>query len=1233
VTQSLPTFAIGITRTLSLVAFPAQAQVLITLVRETEKPVVHIVPQDKDVAALAAICRFLAPDIEVLQFPAWDTLPYDRVSPAAAILSQRLSVLGRLCQYSEKPYILLTTLNAASQKLPPKRELQTAHFIIRKGAPIERERLLEFLNDYGYRRSSKVMEAGEFAVRGSLIDLFPAGSDEGVRIDWFGDEVESLKRFDPLTQISAEPLESLTLLPVSEVMLNTKTVARFRENYLQSFGAVTRDNPLYEAVSQSHIYAGMEHWLPLFYDSLDSLADYTPGAILSMDQRVPALHRERSEAIADYFNARQMHLKAKNDGPPYHPVPIASLFLNHDELLQQFDRRPQVTMTPFAVDGATPLELKSAPQLFSRRHAEGASAADVAIEFIASSKKPVIIAANSFGSADRIAKLLKLGAVETSPLGEVGALLGATGEGNSAITQALTRNPKTDFDLSQGRGSPATTSSPIPNPQSLIPTLTVLPIEQGFETPNYLLLSEQDIFGERIIRTTKKKRPSEAFMQEAASFSIGEYIVHQEHGIGRYEGLITVEVTGTRHDCLKLIYDGGTLFLPVENIDLVSRYGATDGEIALDKLGGVAWQKRKSAMKKRLKMAAEALMKVAAERAAKIATAFSPEAGLYDEFVRRFPYTETEDQLTAIDDVRADLNAGRAMDRLICGDVGFGKTEVALRAAFIAASGGAQVAVIAPTTLLARQHYYNFVRRFEGMLKDSHALGSSSPLAGEARWGGVDNMAKTGQPPSPTLPAGGRASLVARPFTIRMLSRLTTTKEAAQTRLDLAEGKVDIVVGTHALLSANVQFKNLELLIVDEEQHFGVTQKEKLKSLKTDIHVLTLSATPIPRTLQMALSGVRELSLITTPPIDRLAVRTYVMPVDWVIIREALLREYHRGGKSFYVTPRIKYMDELQVKLREHLPELKVAVAHGQLGAQALDTIMNEFYDGKYDVLLSTAIIESGIDVPTANTMIIDRAQLFGLSQLYQLRGRVGRSKTRAYAYFTLPHHQLLARDAQRRLEVMQQLDSLGAGFSLASHDMDIRGFGNLLGEEQSGHIREVGMELYQAMLEEAIADLRRRKKLGEVEELADSWSPQINLGMSVLIPENYIEDLSLRLSLYRRAGALDSAEMLESFAGELIDRFGALPVEVEHLLAVLRIKIICKTAGIVRLDAGPKGIVLAFRQNKFANPEALIGHIAKHANRIKLRADQTLFVAANLDSETARLSTALAVAHEIAGL
>ncbi|PZP83599.1 MAG: transcription-repair coupling factor, partial [Azospirillum brasilense] len=720
------------------------------------------------------------------------------------------------------------------------------------------------------------------------------------------------------------------------------------------------------------------------------------------------------------------------------------------------------------------------------------------------------------------------------------------------------------------------------------PCLTILPIEHGFETPELTILTEQDMFGERIIRTTKKKKKSDVFMQEAASFLEGELIVHREHGIGKFEGLVTVEVNNTRHDCLKLIYDGGDkLFLPVENIDLVSRYGHAEETVQLDKLGGVAWQKRKAVLKKRLKMAAEALLKVAAERASKAAPVLSPEAGVYDEFAARFPYSETEDQLSAIDDVRADLASGHAMDRLICGDVGFGKTEVALRAAFVAASAGMQVAVIAPTTLLVRQHFKTFRERFRDL-----------------------------------------------PFELRMLSRLTSSKDAAETKKLLPEGKVDIVVGTHALLAAGVQFKQLGLLIVDEEQHFGVAQKEKLKQLKADVHVLTLSATPIPRTLQMSLAGVRELSLITTPPIDRLAVRSYVMPWDPVVIREALLREFHRGGKSFMVTPRIKYMAELKLKLEQLVPEVKLCVAHGQMSPIELDKTMNDFYDGKYDVLLSTAIIESGIDIPTANTMIIDRSEMFGLSQLYQLRGRVGRSKTRAYAYLTLPHGKKLTRDAERRLQVMGQLDSLGAGFQLASHDMDIRGFGNLLGEEQSGHVREVGIELYQTMLEEAVAELKRKRLPGQADDASsEGWSPQLNLGMSVLIPESYIEDLSLRLSLYRRAASLAAQDELDSFAAELVDRFGMYPPEVDALLAVLSIKLTAKRAGIARMDAGPKGMVLAFRDAKFAAPEALIGHIARNGARLKLRADQTLFIAADLPDAQTRLKQAALMAQEIADL
>ena len=1105
----------------------AHAYVLTEIAKTTKHPIVHVLPQDKDMAATADLCEFLAPDIDVLTLPAWDTLPYDRVSPSPAITAQRLNTLSVLASRdSTKPYILLTTVNAITQKLPPREQFAKARFAIKKGDTLNRDALFMFLGSNGYQRVGKVMEAGEYAVRGSLIDLFPSGYHDAIRIDFFGDDVESLRRFDPLTQISDAPVDKLELRAVSEVLLQPESISHFRAKYLEMFGAVTKDDPLYESISEGRIYQGMEHWLPLYYSHLDTLANYCPYAIFSMDHRLETLVIERDEAVQDYYGARKLHLK--KDSTNYNPVAPELLFMGYDKLMHGWRTHSRITLTPFAAEGTISLGLRLSPQLFNKRHEEGQHARDIILDYIHNAALPVILAANSAGSADRISKMLHLG-----------------------------KDSKTQ--------------------------LVILPAEHGFTTPEFILLTEQDMFGERIIRTQKRKRKSEAFLAEAASFIEGELIVHREHGIGRFEGLITLEVNDTRHDCLKLTYDGGTLFLPVENIDLVSRYGTSDEPVSLDKLGGVAWQKRKSALKKRLKMAAEALIKVAAERAAIAAPVLTADAGSFDEFVGRFPYTETDDQLQAIDEVRADLGSGHAMDRLVCGDVGFGKTEVALRAAFIAASNGQQVAVIAPTTLLARQHYHTFAERFKGL-----------------------------------------------PFRVRMLSRLTPAKDAAETKTSLAEGKIDIVIGTHALLANSIQFKNLGLLVVDEEQRFGVAQKEKLKQLKSSIHVLTLSATPIPRTLQLSLSGVRELSLITTPPVDRLAVRTYVMPYDPLVLREAILREYHRGGKVFIVTPRVKFMAELQHKITELVPEVKLVAAHGQMGAMTLDKTMNAFYDGKYDVLLSTSIIESGIDIPTANTMIIDRADMFGLSQLYQLRGRVGRSKTRAYAYLTLPHGKKLTREAERRLEVMQQLDTLGAGFQLASHDMDIRGFGNLLGEEQSGHVKEVGIELYQAMLEEAIADMKKRKHLQSDEEIPDSWSPQINLGMSVLIPETYIEDLPLRLSLYRRAANLAEPGELEGFAAELVDRFGSMPIEVEHLLETLKIKLLCKQAGIVRLDAGPKGIVLAFHNNQFADPATLIAYIAKHASRIKLRADQTLFIAADTENEAARLDLASNVAHEI---
>ncbi len=1167
--------------------FAAHAYVLCAVAKASGRPVVHIFSQDKEVAEAAALCSFLAPDIELLTFPAWDTLPYDRVSPSATITAQRISTLSRLVAMDgSKPAIILTTVNAVSQKLPPRHVFSTAHFVIQKGTKLSRDALFQFLQHNGYQRVGKVMEAGEYAVRGSLIDLFPSGYADAIRIDLFGDEVESLRRFDPLTQISDSAVDSLELRPVSELLLQEDTIARFRTRYLELFGAVTRDDPLYESISIGRTYAGMEHWLPLFYEHLDTLADYCPQAIWSSDHRLEALMNERHEAVVDYYNARRLH--QNKDGAHYNPIPHAQLFLDYTGVLELWRGHARMVLTPFAKADAEPTQLRLSPKLFNRRHEEGLHARDVILDYIQNAKLPVILAANSNGSADRIAKMLNL---NSPPEGESTRSFNASVGGNTSIksphdvANATTAPPQGGSKEFIAPSSLTTHHSPRINA-----SIVILPIEQGFTTPEFILLTEQDMFGERIIRTQKRKRKSEAFLAEAASFIEGELIVHREHGIGRFEGLITVEVNNTRHDCLKLIYDGGTLFLPVENIDLVSRYGNAEGEVALDKLGGVAWQRRKSSLKKRLKMAAEALIKVAAARAATPATILTADAGLYDEFVTRFPYSETDDQLTAIEDVRADLAAGHAMDRLICGDVGFGKTEVALRAAFIAASAGMQVAIIAPTTLLARQHYHTFTTRYRDL-----------------------------------------------PISIRMLSRLTPAKDIAEIKAQLPEGKIDIVIGTHALLAGSIEFKNLGLLIVDEEQHFGVVQKEKLKQLKNNIHVLTLSATPIPRTLQLSLSGVRELSLITTPPVDRLAVRTYVMPYDPIVLREAILREYHRGGKIFVVTPRVKYMDELKEKLTELVPEVKMVAAHGQMGAVALDKTMNAFYDGKYDMLISTSIIESGIDIPTANTIIIDRADMFGLSQLYQLRGRVGRSKTRAYAYLTLPHGKTLNREAERRLEVMKQLDTLGAGFQLASHDMDIRGFGNLLGEEQSGHVKEVGIELYQAMLEEAIADMRRKNHKpsdGRDEAVVESdWSPQINLGMSVLIPETYVEDLPLRLSLYRRAASLADASELEGFAAELVDRFGPSPIEVEHLMSTLHIKILCKKAAIARLDAGPKGVVLALRNNKFANPPALLDHIAKHTGRIKLRADQSLFIAAETENEVQRLNAARQIAIEITSL
>jgi transcription-repair coupling factor (superfamily II helicase) len=684
--------------------------------------------------------------------------------------------------------------------------------------------------------------------------------------------------------------------------------------------------------------------------------------------------------------------------------------------------------------------------------------------------------------------------------------------------------------------------------------LAVLGIESGFETEDAAIISEQDILGDRLVRPRRAARRAENFIAEATSLAPGDLVVHVDHGIGRFEGLQAIEAVGAPHDCLEIHYaEGAKLYLPVENVDLLSRYGSEETAVDLDRLGGGNWQARKARMKSRIREIAGELIKIAAERQLHEAPRLTVGPGAYDEFCAGFPYEETDDQLTAIDATIKDLGSGRPMDRLICGDVGFGKTEVALRAAFMAAIGGKQVAIVVPTTLLARQHFKTFSERFRGF-----------------------------------------------PINVAQASRLVPAAELSKVRAGLADGSVDIVIGTHALLGKNIKFKDLALLVVDEEQHFGVAHKEKLKTLRSEVHVLTLTATPIPRTLQLALTGVRDLSIIASPPVDRLAVRTFVSPFDPITVREALLREKYRGGQAFYVCPRIEDLAGAKDFLDKNISEVRVGVAHGQMPPTILDDIMSAFYDGKFDVLLSTTIIESGLDIPSANTLIVHRADRFGLSQLYQLRGRVGRAKIRAYALLTLPTQQKITPQAERRLKVLQSLDTLGAGFQLASHDLDIRGAGNLLGEEQSGHIKEVGFELYQQMLEEAVMSL----KAGITAPVADRWSPQITVGTALLIPEDYVADLSVRLALYRRLAEIEDERELESFAAELVDRFGKLPQEVEHLLQVVAIKALSRRANVEKVEAGPKGIVLSFRENTFANPDGLIALIREQGRAVRMRND-----------------------------
>jgi transcription-repair coupling factor (superfamily II helicase) len=1119
------------------------------LARELAKgqPVIHIARDDKRAEAMKLALAIMAPKAVVLDLPSWDCLPYDRVSPNPDISARRMATLAALAEGIRGPFVLLTTLNAATQRLPARDVIRGASFSARVGDRVDEARLKTFLTRMGFSPASTVAEPGDYALRGGIVDIWPPGSRTPIRLDFFGDVLDGARRFDPDTQRTTEKLTAVDFAPMSEIVLDEAAITRFRQSYRIEFGAAGTDDPLYEAVSGGRKHQGMEHWLPFFHDRLETLFDYIPDASVMLDDQSTPSRLSRWDGIADQYDARREAMSAKGRlDSVYKPVAPGLLYLDDADWekatarhrLIQLSPNPQ-SPGPGVLDAAGRMGRNFAPE----RQQENISLFGALASHIKTllADHQVVIASWSEGARERLEGLL-------------------ADQGVTGLQRARDMR-----DVPEGQGGLF---------------LMVWALEQGFTAPGLAVISEQDVLGDRLVSKPKRKRKAENFLREVDTLTVGDLVVHVEHGVGRYLGLETITALGAPHACVALEYaEGAKLYLPVENIELLSRYGHEEG--LLDRLGGGAWQAKKAKLKERIREIADRLMRIAAERALRHAPILEAPHSMWEAFAARFPYQETEDQLAAIADVVADLEAGRPMDRLIVGDVGFGKTEVAMRAAFVAAMAGMQVAVICPTTLLARQHFRSFAERFRGF-----------------------------------------------PINVRPLSRFVSTKDANATRDGLADGTVDICIGTHALLAKGIRFKSLGLLVIDEEQHFGVTHKERLKEMRSEIHVLTLTATPIPRTLQLSLTGVRDLSIIATPPVDRLAIRTYVSEFDTVTLREALLRERYRGGQSFIVVPRISDLPEIEDFLRTHVPEVSHVIAHGQLAAGDLDERMNEFYDGKYDVLLSTTIVESGLDIPTANTMIIHRADMFGLSQLYQIRGRVGRAKTRAYCFLTTKPRAPLTPQAMKRLRLLGSLDSLGAGFNLASHDLDLRGAGNLLGEEQSGHIKEVGYELYQQMLEDTIAKI----KSGELSGLApldDQWAPQINLGVPVLIPEDYVTDLDIRLGLYRRLSSLTTKVELEGFAAELIDRFGPLPREVNTLMLIVRIKSMCKRAGISRLDAGPKGATVQFHNDKFANPAGLVDFI-KADPQARVQGNKIVMLR-DWKSESDRIKGAFAIAKDLA--
>jgi transcription-repair coupling factor (superfamily II helicase) len=1089
----------------------ANALALTRAAERHDGPLLILTADESQAWRLEAALRFFASaDLPVLHFPDLETLPYDLFSPHQDILSERLATLYRLPQMRKG--LIVVSADTLLQRLPPHDYLDARVFLLKVGDRLDMQALRTRLALVGYQGVSEVQAHGEFAVRGAILDIYPMGSREAYRIDLFDDEVESIRSFDPETQRSIGRLDEIRVLPGREFPLDDEAIQFFRRRYRERFPGDPSRSRIYTDVSNGLAPAGIEYYLPLFFEHSSSLFDYLPvSTLLACVGDVEAALQHDWLQIQERFEQRRGDLERPL-------LPPDEAFVPCPELLAALQSRPGLWLDPPAGKSLAAVEFTAAETPLLAVQTDPAKVAAGLREFLQLQGGRVLLSTESAGRREAVLELLA--PAELNPVQVQGWQDFLNGDAPLAICEAA--------------------------------------LDQGLvlDNPRLALITEAQLLGTRPLaqRARKAVRDPETILRDLTDLSMGSPVVHQAHGVGRYQGLQYLETGGIATEFLVIEYAGGDkLYVPVSSLQLVHRYSGSEPELApLHRLGNERWQKAKDRAAERVRDVAAELLEIQARRGAQRRTACRFDEADYRRFCTGFPFTETPDQLKAIDAVITDLQSERPMDRVICGDVGFGKTEVALRAAFIAAQNNRQVCVLVPTTLLAQQHYRNFADRF-------------------ANW----------------------------PLKVAVLSRLRTSKEQSQLLIDLAQGKIDIVIGTHRLLQDDIKFKNLGLVIVDEEHRFGVRHKEQLKKLRAEVDLLTLTATPIPRTLNMSLAGLRDLSIIATPPTHRLSVKTFIGEWDPATIHEACLREIKRGGQVYFLHNQVEDIDKIGRELQAIVPEATVRIAHGQMRERELEQVMLDFYHRRFNVLLCTTIIESGIDVPTANTIIMNRADRLGLAQLHQLRGRVGRSHHRAYAYLIVPHEKALTGDAEKRLEAIAAMEELGAGFMLATHDLEIRGAGELLGEDQSGQIEEVGFELYTRLLERAVRTIKSGKLPGG--SLEPQLDAEIDLGVSTLLPDSYLPDIHGRLILYKRISSARNDEQLRELKVELIDRFGLLPEPSENLFRAASLRLKATALGIRKLEASAQGGQILFGPEPNVDPVTIIKLVQQHKEVYKL--------------------------------